>query len=266
MWHWYCPCCPSLLTAAPSGLEGCKSRLSLFRGRMSYMAAKPGFSFLWSPYGIRQTIIFTRRRSSSFAEYCKHFVARLNDVHAFGYNSAGSEWIWMKFGELWVYGLELSLTNFGRDPRRSGSVSRFLFFCPLNNAWFHWLPVGQISRNLHKKTCFRVLCWGFGKHLWKFALRVFFPKKTSILAWSKSTISDFQPRFLRNDYKSWKVMTGWHACGMLAFHWHHWNELKVIPLACNPRTRRAICFPKILFYGVHRRRLHGMLHNAERCK
>ena len=26
-------------------------------------------------------------------------------------------------------------------------------------------PVGQISRNLHKKTCFRVLCEAFGKHL-----------------------------------------------------------------------------------------------------
>jgi len=33
-------------------------------------------------------------------------VARLNDVHAFGYNSAGSKRIWMKFGELRVYCLE----------------------------------------------------------------------------------------------------------------------------------------------------------------
>ena len=63
--------------------------------------------------------VFTRRRSWSFAEYCKYFVSRLNDVRAFGYDSAGSERIWMKFGELRVYGLELSLTNFGRDPRRS---------------------------------------------------------------------------------------------------------------------------------------------------
>ena len=108
----------------------------------------------------------TRRRSSSFAEYCKHVVARLNDVHAFGYNSAGSERVWMKFGELRVYCLELSLTltNFGRDPFRSGSgsASRNFVFCPLNNARFHRLPVGQISRNLHQKTCFREVCWGFG--------------------------------------------------------------------------------------------------------
>jgi len=196
-------------------------------------------------------------------------MAHLNDVHAFGYNSAGSERIWMKFGELRVYSLELSPTNFGRDPRRSGSgnASRTFVFCPLNNVRFHRLPVGQISRNLHKKTCFRVRMWGFGKHLWKFVhTGSFFPKKTSIFAWSKSTICDFRPRLLRNDYKSRKVMTGWTACGMLTFHWHRWNELKVIPLACSPRTRRAIFSPKILFYFVHRRRLHGMLHNAESCK
>jgi len=80
-------------------------------------------------------------------------MARLNDVRAFGYNSAGSERIWMKFGELRVYGLELSLANFGRDPRRSGfgrKSRNFVFFCPLNNARFHRLPVGRISRNLHK--------------------------------------------------------------------------------------------------------------------
>jgi len=47
-------------------------------------------------------------------------VARFNDVHAFGYNFAGSERIWMKFGELRVYCLELALIDFGRDPRRSG--------------------------------------------------------------------------------------------------------------------------------------------------
>ena len=121
----------------------------------------------------------TRRRSSSFAEYCKHFVARLNDVHAFGYNSAESQRIWMKFGELRAYGSELSLTNFGRDPRRSGfGRASPNFFCPLNNARFHRLPVGQISRNLHEKTCFRDVCWGFEKHLWKFVrMGSFFPKK-----------------------------------------------------------------------------------------
>jgi len=34
------------------------------------------------------------------AEYWKHFVVRFDDVHAFGYNSAAGEPIWMKFGTL----------------------------------------------------------------------------------------------------------------------------------------------------------------------
>jgi len=58
-------------------------------------------------------------------------VERLNDVHAFGYNSAGTERIWIKFGALRVYCLELALTDFGRDPHRSesGSAIRlFVFF------------------------------------------------------------------------------------------------------------------------------------------
>jgi len=191
-------------------------------------------------------ITFTRRRSWRFAEYCKRFVARLNDVHAFGYNSAESERIWMKFGELWDYCSELSLTNFGRDPRRRGSgrASRnFVFFGPLNDARFHRLPIGQISGNLHKKTCFRVRMCRSGNICENLPVRGLFSPKTSKGGWFSSTISDFRNRFLRNDYISWKVMTGWTACGMLTFHWRRWNELKVIPLACNPRTRKAISPP-----------------------
>jgi len=69
------------------------------------------------------------QRSWSFTEYWKHFMVCLNDVHAFGYNSARSEQIWMKFGALWVYCLELALTDFGRDPHRSqsGRASRSFF-------------------------------------------------------------------------------------------------------------------------------------------
>jgi len=48
-------------------------------------------------------------------------VARLNDVHAFGYNSAGSEPIRMKFGAIRVHCLALDLVDFGRDWRRSES-------------------------------------------------------------------------------------------------------------------------------------------------
>jgi len=33
------------------------------------------------------------------------------------------------------------------------------------------------------------------------------------------------------------MMTGWRAYGMLAFHLHNWNQLKVIRLASRLRTR-----------------------------
>jgi len=79
-------------------------------------------------------LCFTRRRS--LAEYWKYFVARFNDVHAFGYNSAGSERIWMKFSELRVCCLELALTDFGRDALRSdsGRPCGSFVFCRVNNA------------------------------------------------------------------------------------------------------------------------------------
>jgi len=151
----------------------------------------------------------SRRRSWRFAEYWKHFVARLNDVHAFSYNYAGSEHIWVKFGELRLYCLQLFLTNYGRDPRRSGSTSatrNFVFFCPLNNARFHQLPVDQISRNLHKKTCFRVDICHFGKRE-NLPVRGLFPKKTSKGGWFSSTIYDFRNRFLQNRW--WVSCSVW---------------------------------------------------------
>jgi len=67
---------------------------------------------------------------ATFAEYWKHFMVCFNDVCEFCYNSARSERIWMKFEALWVYCLELALTDFGRDPRRSESGRarlRFVF-------------------------------------------------------------------------------------------------------------------------------------------
>jgi len=161
----------------------------------------PSFSFC----------IFTWRRSWSFAGYCKHFVARLNDVHAFGYNSAGSKLIWMKFGDLRVCYLELSLTNFWRDPRRSGSGSASRnFFCPLNNARFHKLPIGQISRNLHKKTCFRVRMCRFKNICENLPVRglYIFPKKTPFLLDQSQRFPtsgrDFS-EIITNLGKSWQV-------------------------------------------------------------
>jgi len=85
----------------------------------------------------------------SFAEYWKHFMARLNGVHAFRYKSAGSEPIWMNLGHsrTWVHCLPLALGDSERDPGRSESEKarqNFVFFCDPNNARLYRFPVGQI--------------------------------------------------------------------------------------------------------------------------
>ena len=92
----------------------------------------------------------TQRRS--FAEYWKHFVVRLNGVHAFSYNSTRSEPIWKKFGTLRVHCLELAVADFGRDTCRSESdgASRNFFLSGKQRATS---PASgrPISRNLHTR-------------------------------------------------------------------------------------------------------------------
>ena len=181
------------------------------------------------------------------------------EVNGFGRNLGNSQYIV----------LELSLTNFGRDPRRSGSGSasrNFVFFCPLNNARFHRLPVGQISRNFHRKTCFRELCWAFGKHLWKFARKgSFFPQKTPFWLDQSQRFPtsgrDFS-EMITNLGKSWQVgppVECWLSTDTVGMNskWFPWH---VTP------AHGEQFFQKKFFYDVHRRRLHGMLHNSERCK
>jgi len=63
-------------------------------------------------------------------EYWKYSMGQKNGLHTFGYNSAESESIWMKFGTLsakcW-----LALADFGRDSRSSDSLreSQIFFRC-----------------------------------------------------------------------------------------------------------------------------------------
>jgi len=45
-------------------------------------------------------VYFYSARSQVSAEYWKHFTARFDGVHAFGYNSAENEPIWMKSGTI----------------------------------------------------------------------------------------------------------------------------------------------------------------------
>jgi len=75
-------------------------------------------SFALLSYHISSLYSFiTRRRSYSFAEYCKHCLARLNGVHTFGCKSVGSEPSWIKFGQLRSHCLPLVLADFGCDFR-----------------------------------------------------------------------------------------------------------------------------------------------------
>ena len=124
-----------------------------------------------------------------------------------GFWEPGSEQIWMKFGELRVYCLELSLANFGRDPRRSGSgtASRNCFFLSVKRRAISPTSGRPNFTKFAQKDVFSCPHVGLWKTFVKICPQgVFFPNKTSILALSKSTISYFRPRFLRNDYKSRK--------------------------------------------------------------
>jgi len=106
--------------------------------------------------------MITRRRS--FAEYWKHFVAHFNDVHASGYNSAGSVRIRMKFGVLRVYCLELALTDIGRGLRENKRKFCFCFFCPVNNARLFKNPVSQNFTKFAYKTWIYVRMNPLGKY------------------------------------------------------------------------------------------------------
>jgi len=92
------------------------------------------------------------------------------EVNGFGWNLGNSEHI--------VWSCPRQILGAIRAEVAAGARAEILlFFCQLNNTRFHRLPVGQISRNLHRKTCFRVRMCRFGKHLWKFARKgSFFPQ------------------------------------------------------------------------------------------
>jgi len=40
----------------------------------------------------------------------------------------------------------------------------------------------------------------------------------------------------------WKFVTKWSLYGKSIFHFHHWNQFKLIPLVCTLRTRNISKF------------------------
>jgi len=120
------------------------------------------------PFRFCVVLFLLGEEAIAFAEYWKHFVVCFNDDHAFGYNSAGSERIWMKFGVLRVYCLELALTDFGHDPRRtrrseSSSVSRNFFLSGKQHSISPTCGRPNCTKFAHK-TWIYVRMNLFGKH------------------------------------------------------------------------------------------------------
>jgi len=112
----------------------------------------------------------------------KYSVGKKNDLHAFGYNSAESEPIWMKSGTVWAKSWGLALADFGRNPRSSDSRGSqnfvVVFFGPVNNARF---PVWKIVRHFNTTTSIGEVVKTFGTEFWKFYHEGSFFQKTQKL-------------------------------------------------------------------------------------
>ena len=119
-------------------------------------------------------------------------------------------------------------------------------FCLLSGKQRTTLPIsGQpnFTKFAHKLTWFCEAVNPFGNIFFeKLALRGLFFQKNP---WSSSTIADFRSQYLRNDYKSWKVTTGWRAYGMLAFRPYRWNQLSHSPGQQAPYEKGLFDFPDI---------------------
>jgi len=114
--------------------------------------------------------------------------------------------------------------------KREREREPFLFFCQVNNARLYRFPVSQISGNLYTRRESK-RWWIPSENICEnLPVRGLFPQR-QLFSENLHETSDFRPRFLRNEYKRRKVMTGWHAYGLLAFHMYGWNQLKVILLA-----------------------------------
>ena len=90
---------------------------------------------------------FSREGSKSLSwKYC---IGQKNGLHAFGYNSAESEAIWMKSGTVWAKCLGLALADFERHPRSSDSLRgrEILFFW-----WGKFRTISLISHQTNVMT------------------------------------------------------------------------------------------------------------------
>jgi len=160
-----------------------------------------------------------------------HSAITLPEVNGFGWNLGHSKYI------VWSWPWRI-LGAIHAEARAGERAEILFFFCPVNNARHYRFPISQISRNSHTRRG-SVSHEALRKTFKNLPVRGLFPKRSTFRAKS-STTSDFRPRYLRNDYKSRKVTTGWRTYGMLTFHLYRWNQLKMIPLACRARIRSVL--------------------------
>jgi len=146
----------------------------------------------------------------------------------------------MKFGALWAHCLPLALADFGApSAQKRERKSEMIFWSGKQRAISPTSGRPNFTK-LEHKTWIYVAWWILAENIYEnFPVRGLF-RKRQLLRENLHATSDFRPRFLRNDNKSGKVMTGWHAYGMLAFHLYRWNQLKVILLACRARIRSVL--------------------------
>jgi len=144
-------------------------------------------------------------------------MVRFDGVHTFGYNSAGSEPIWMKFGAVCAHCLRLAVADFGRDPRRSESEANFCFFfvrsvthdfADFRLPKFHEICTQVVNRWVGES---------FPNRIVKFPRKGLFKKNCTFLPKS-STTSDFRLLLMRN-------ITDRRKLRMSTFHFYRWNQL-----------------------------------------
>ena len=156
---------------------------------------------------------FYSARSYSFAEYWIHFIARLNGVHAFGYNSITPPEV-NRFG--WNLGQsEYIAAGPGRFWARSAQKRE----CPVNNARRYRFPIG-FTKFAHR-TWICVAMNPFEQDFEKlpakglFQKRQIFGENLQPLATSGHDISEM----ITNHGNSLQLA----SLQMLTFHFYHWN-------------------------------------------
>jgi len=171
----------------------------------------------------------------------KYSMGQKNGLHAFGYNSAQSEPIWMKSRTMLDKCCGLALADSGSDPSSSDSLRgsrNFVFFCLANNAGFRRrFPVQNISTQQRRS----VKRWKLLEHNFEnFIIRVFSPKNPAKLLtkFSGFATSGRQNSATITDRR--KFTSKWSPYGMSSFHFCRSNHFKVFPLCCTLRIRKVL--------------------------